>query len=352
MPELPEAEVARRVIHNHCIGKKIIKVVTEEQGGGPRTGLVDDKVLASPAEDIQKHLLGKSIEAACRKGKQLWWKMSGDQHLHLHLGMSGAFRVKGVKTATYRRNPTGASADEWPPRFSKLEVCFEDGTKFAYINSRRFGRVRLTPDPEGTPPISKLGFDPQLELPGPSEFYELLQRKSGPIKAVLLDQSFAAGVGNYIADEVLYQAQVHPSRPVWAIDSPTAERIRERLGHVVGFACDVGAEYTKFPKDWLFHYRWDKGKGGAGTDAAGNKLVYDTVGGRTTAIVEAVQGKKDWGKPPKKSDKKGAKGSSTSKGKGKGKSKAKGGAKKEAAVEATGGGAATGGAAAAEAEAK
>ena len=107
--------------------------------------------------------------------------------MHLHLGMSGAFKVKGVRSATYRRNPTGPDTAEWPPRFCKLEVEFKDGTRFAYVNSRRFGRVRLTSDPEHTPTISKLGFDPFLELPSDSEFRALLAARSGPIKAVLLD---------------------------------------------------------------------------------------------------------------------------------------------------------------------
>jgi len=93
--------------------------------------------------------------------------------------------------------------------------------------------------------------------------------------------------------------------------------VRVALRDVVAFACEVGADYQQFPKDWLFHYRWDKGKGGPQADSLGNKIVYDTVGGRTTAIVEAIQGKKDWGKPAK------AKASSTGRGKGKGKGKGK-----------------------------
>ena len=63
------------------------------------------------------------------------------------------------------------------------------------------------------PPISLLGFDALLELPPPARFAGLLAERGAPIKALLLDQAFAAGVGNWIADEVLYQARIAPGAP-------------------------------------------------------------------------------------------------------------------------------------------
>ncbi len=68
--------------------------------------------------------------------------------------------------------------------------------------------MRLRDDPQTEPPISLLGFDAFRELPSPRDFAALVRARSAPMKALLLDQSFAAGVGNWIADEVLYQARI------------------------------------------------------------------------------------------------------------------------------------------------
>ena len=100
----------------------------------------------------------------------------------------------------------------WPPRFTKIRLILNDGGELAMTNKRRLGRIRLRQDPLGEVPISQLGFDPLLDLPSPARFSDLVAKRSTPVKALLLDQAFAAGVGNWIADEVLYQARLDPSR--------------------------------------------------------------------------------------------------------------------------------------------
>jgi formamidopyrimidine-DNA glycosylase len=67
------------------------------------------------------------------------------------------------------------------------------------MDARRLGRIRLRSDPLAEPPISELGFDPILSMPSLEEFTALVQKRSCPIKALLLDQSFSAGVGNWVA---------------------------------------------------------------------------------------------------------------------------------------------------------
>jgi formamidopyrimidine-DNA glycosylase len=104
---------------------------------------------------------------------------------------------------------------------------------------------------------------------------------------VLLDQSLFAGVGNWIADEVLYQAGLDPRRPASSLSPRDVGRLRGRLRAIVHRAVSVDADSSRFPRTWLFHRRWGR-KQGART-ARGEPIVHLTVGGRTTAWVPSRQ---------------------------------------------------------------
>ena len=176
----------------------------------------------------------------------------------------------------------------WPPRFAKLVVEFDSGVALAYTDPRRFGKVRLVRgDVRASPPISQLGFDPLLAMPDPDAFAAAYARRAAPIKAALLDQKIAAGVGNWIADEVLYQARVHPETPAKQLSRAQLERIRDEMGAVVRKSVEANADADAFPEDWLFHRRWGKVAGSVN----GSRIEFITVGGRTTAFVPAVQKK-------------------------------------------------------------
>ena len=124
------------------------------------------------------------------------------------------------------KSSRGAPPPGWPPRFVKLRLTFDDGGELAIADGRRLGRIRLRHDPRREPPLTGLGFDALRELPPPARFHELLTARASPIKAVLLDQSFAAGVGNWIADEVLYQARIAPNRPARSLRRQESARLR------------------------------------------------------------------------------------------------------------------------------
>jgi formamidopyrimidine-DNA glycosylase len=176
---------------------------------------------------------------------------------------------------------------DWPPRWAKAHLFLEGGGELVMTDKRRLGRIRLRRDPEGEPPLSRLGFDVLLEPPPPAEFARRLRARSTSVKAVLLDQTFAAGVGNWIADETLYQARIDPRARADSLSDERAKRLRTVLLRVVRYAVDVDAAKERFPRSWLFHRRWGK-KAGAMT-ARGEKIVFVDVAGRTTAFVPSVQ---------------------------------------------------------------
>ncbi|KAJ2962297.1 hypothetical protein NQZ79_g2529 [Umbelopsis isabellina] len=186
----------------------------------------------------------------------------------------------------------------WPPKFQKLQLEFntdDSHITFVYDDVRRLGRIRLVEgDPMKSLPLSKLGFDPLQNMPDIPKFTEMVQKRAVPIKALLLDQAFSAGVGNWVADEVLWNAKIHPAHYTNELSDEECERIHENILYVCRAAADADADWEKFPKHWLFMHRWSKGKGEV-ILPDGNKLSYETVGGRTSAFVAEVQ------KLPKKS---------------------------------------------------
>ncbi len=276
MPELAEVEHGRRMLDRLARGKRVVDAWCAD----------DDIVIEATPSEVVGALHGATITGAHRWGKQLWIAFDRPPCVCLHFGMTGGIRTPGDDPLVLESS--GADVDRaWPPRFCKLHVTLDDGTRFGFVNSRRLGRVRLRDDPRNQPPISKLGFDPFLAMPGKKEFAALVKRRKIPIKALLLDQKFAAGVGNWIADEVLYQARVRPRRRADRLRLVEIEALRAALSSVVGAAVAVDARKDEFPAEWLFHRRWGKQKDATTHD--GHAIRHDDIGGRTTAWVPTVQ---------------------------------------------------------------
>jgi len=124
-------------------------------------------------------------------------------------------------------------------------------------------------------------------LPSERELGELFGRRRIPIKALLLDQSALAGIGNWIADEVLYQAGIAPKRSAASLTPSEITALRRAIRTVLARAVKVGADYKRFPKSWLFEHRWG-GTRGVGR-INGQRIVREEVGGRTTAWVPSRQ---------------------------------------------------------------
>ncbi|KAG0503404.1 hypothetical protein HPP92_003476 [Vanilla planifolia] len=286
MPELPEVEAARRAIQEHCAGKKVRRCVVAD----------DSKVIdgVSPSE-LESALVGRTIIAALRKGKNLWLSLDTPPFPSFQFGMSGAIYIKGVAVTKYKRSAV-SEKDEWPSKFTKVFVELEDGIEFAFTDKRRFARVRLLQDPTLVPPISELGPDALLEPLEIDEFVDALSKKRLAIKAVLLDQSFISGIGNWIADEVLYQARLHPLQIASSLSRENCETLHQCINEVIHKAVDVGADSNQYSKNWIFHYR-EKKAGEAFVD--GKPIEFITAGGRTSAIVPELQ-KLTESKPEKK----------------------------------------------------
>ena len=285
MPELPEVERARRLLAEHCISDEIVGCNCREQGGGPRDSLFDDIVMKARENDMIR-----SFVSTQRRGKQMWLTLSGKgPEVLLHFGMTGNISVKGVDSMLYQSFTVDAV--NWPPRFCKLELVFKSGKRVAFTDPRRLGRVLLRGKALKESPIKDLAPDAFREPPEWETWRLLMLSRNKPVKAVLLDQNMIiSGLGNWLADEILYQACVHPSAMCSSLSDPQLEQIREKMIHICTYACEVNADSSQFPKHWIFHSRWGKGKE-TPVMPNGDRVVFETHGGRTSAIVTKVQHK-------------------------------------------------------------
>jgi formamidopyrimidine-DNA glycosylase len=107
------------------------------------------------------------------------------------------------------------------------------------------------------------------------------------IKAVLLDQTLFAGVGNWIADEILYQARIDPHRLAAELTYAEVSKLRLKLMSILKTSIRLEADWSRYPKNWLFNFRWGKEKDAR--DSRGRSIMHETIGGRTTAWVPEVQ---------------------------------------------------------------
>lgn len=228
-------------------------------------------------------------------------------HAVLHLGMTGWMKFNVEDTAYYKQaKETEVKEQEWPPRFmkflwkseaEKVDGVDKDTVEVAFVDPRRLGRIRLVEceadDIRNQSPLKENGPDPvrDKEIVTVEWLTELTQRKKVPIKALLLDQANLSGVGNWVADEVLYQARIHPEQYCNTLNDDQLPALHKALMEVCTTAVETLGDSKQFPGHWIMKYRWDKGKKDSNILPNGEKIVHITVGGRTSAIVPSVQKK-------------------------------------------------------------
>jgi len=264
VPELPEVEAARVMLEGALLRRRIVGVAT-----------VDDPIVYAGVTPrrFAAAVRGRRVGRVRRKGKHLWLELDRRPWPVFHFGMTGRFRLYA-----HERDR---------PRFWKLEMETSGGMRVAFADARRFGRIRLQKHPEREAPISALGFDALLGLPPAEELGRLLARRKAPVKAVLLDQRVFAGVGNWVADETLFQSRISPHRPAASLSPAEVQRLRARLIAIVAKAVAVGADSDRFPRTWLFHRRW--GRNAEARTSRAERIRHETIGGRTAAWVPGRQ---------------------------------------------------------------
>ncbi|TVY57477.1 Formamidopyrimidine-DNA glycosylase [Lachnellula cervina] len=268
----------------------------------PDDAIVFGKVGTSgPA--FQKAMTGKKVLDANQQGKYFWFAalvpliMSSPPHPVFHLGMTGWIQIRGEPTGHYRPKES-KEEEEWPPKYWRfiLETDSKPKIEAAFVDARRFGRVRLldcaAEDIRNTTPLNDNGPDPVIDkdILTAGWLETKILSKSVPIKSLLLDQAVISGLGNWVTDEVLYNAKLHPEQYSNTFSSEQIKQLHKSILYVCQTAVDLLADSSKFPEEWLFNHRWGKSKTKAPiTLPNGAEMIKLTVGNRTSCVVPSVQ---------------------------------------------------------------
>lgn len=220
MPELPEVEVTRRAIEKTLVGRRIARVKTT----------APSYFFLTPPARLRRALEGRRVVELERLGKYLVAELDDGSRLLLHLGMTGQLFTAGARSvrllsAERRSTLTGDSQTTFKPdAHTHLELEFADGPPGLYFRDiRKFGKVRLLAKGQSDPRLEKLGVD-ALVAKG-KDLFAAAQKRSVPIKSLLLEQSVIAGIGNIYADEALYFARVSPTRPARQVSAAECDAI-------------------------------------------------------------------------------------------------------------------------------
>lgn len=250
MPELPEVENYKLYINQTCLNQSITALDCR-----------DNRLLKQPKTDFEDVLINQKFTKTKRIGKYLFLKTDAGI-LVIHFGMTG--------------RPHYYSGEENRPKFTHIQLSFDNGFHFGFENKRKFGWWDLANSIEQFKTEHSLSDDARVL--SFEDFKTSLCNRSTDVKKVIMDQSVCAGVGNWMADDILYQAKIHPKRKVSDMSDHDIKEIFKAMKNVIEVAIENEAHYANFPDYFLIHNRKDGGL----CHHTGCKIQKIKVGGRTT----------------------------------------------------------------------
>jgi formamidopyrimidine-DNA glycosylase len=252
MPELPEVNTFQRYFDAAALQQRIQQVVVH-----------DEKIIRNMNGDaFAEHLQGRTFTGSYRRGKYLFGELDNGAYVQFHFGMTGDLNY-------YQDG-------EQPSRFERFVFVFDNGYRLGFDDPRKFARILYLEDLQAYLQSIALGEDALII--DEATFLDLMQGKKGNLKAFLLNQKYLAGVGNLYADEICYQARIHPASLVEKLDLPQRKLIYDLMQKILQSAMEQSAHYKEYPENWFWQWREE---GYPAPDGSG-EVEKATIAGRTT----------------------------------------------------------------------
>jgi formamidopyrimidine-DNA glycosylase len=258
MPELAEVDLARRS-WDVGVGERVLEVVLPKPHARVFRG--------TDVDALRDGLTRQALISSEASGKQMVFRFGAraDRWVGIHLGMEGDLRVEGPR---------------FEPRKHDYLILRQAKRALVFHDTRLFGRVlfhRGADVPAWWAKLPPSIFSEAFTREAVADF--LTRRKRTALKPLLLMQERFPGVGNWMADEILWRARLHPSRRGGELKPAEVARLHETVREVCRRAiAEIGPDWG-YPDSWLFVHRWEKG---GACPRCGADLARAQIGGRTT----------------------------------------------------------------------
>ncbi len=260
MPELPEVETVTRGLRASLVGYTVV---------GVEVHWARSVIPPNPTAFARRLVCrGQMVTDVGRRGKWVVITLSGGDTLLVHLRMTGQLVLE-----------SGGGLND---RHSRVLLFLDDGRRLRFSDQRKFGRMVLTSEPQEV--LGDLGPEPLADDFTAARLRDMLARRRGRIKPLLLNQQFLAGLGNIYTDEALWQAGIHPLRRANTLSPAEVRRLHRAIRSVLRAAIASGG--TTLPDA---AYQQADGRSG---EFASRLAVYGRVGQpcpRCGATIERIR---------------------------------------------------------------
>ncbi|MCX6813026.1 MAG: bifunctional DNA-formamidopyrimidine glycosylase/DNA-(apurinic or apyrimidinic site) lyase [Candidatus Azambacteria bacterium] len=275
MPELPEVETIVRDLNKKVHGEKIADVWTDWPKYFKRS--------KGGFEEFKKIVKGKKIKKIRRLGKNIIFDLSDDKKMLIHQKLTGHllvghWQIKNNKPISTEEGPLTEKVNDY------IHAIFWLGKNkmMGFSDLRKFGKILAVDkkDFENLEDVKNIGPDPLTPNFKFTKFRDLMSKKRGPIKKVLMDQDVISGIGNIYSDEILFVAKIHPLKK--------AEKLGDKeLRAIFGAAKKILKKAVKLRGASISDYRDTAGKAGRYTEV---RLVYQREGEKCPRLRQGFGG--------------------------------------------------------------
>lgn len=259
MPELPEVNTVKKGFEEAVLHLTITEVEVH-----------DSKIIRNVHSDqFVGALIGRKFVDTYRQGKYFFGVLDTGLNVLFHLGMTGDLVYYSLQEAR--------------PKYERFNIHFSNGLILGYDDLRKFSHILVLTDRSHF--LKEIELGPDALKISQEDFCQIFRGRNTTLKSVLLNQKLISGIGNLYADEICYQAKLHPASVAGALKKSHLQRIFELMRSILTEACEKDAYYQVYPEDWFWKWR----DGSKSYITGKGSLGRMKIGGRTTYFVDGYQ---------------------------------------------------------------